>query len=72
VSQDLVDRLKAVASAPLLLMSILSNFYFFTDIGVGNILTRKAILDGNFTKNVVFIYLFNYLFLVIPGYSYNC
>ena len=36
----------AIVASPLLLMSALSNFYFFTDFNVGTILARKAVLDG--------------------------
>ena len=39
-------RLKAAIASPLLLMSALSNFCFFTDTTVGYLLARKAIYDG--------------------------
>ena len=39
-------RLEALVSAPLLLMSALSNFYFFTNMAVGTILARKAFVEG--------------------------
>lgn len=51
-------RFQAAAASPLLLMSALSNFCFFTDANVGYLLARKAVYDGIsfnrvfFSKNV--------------------
>nr|SVE92407.1 EOG090X06SF [Megafenestra aurita] len=43
-------RFQAAISSPLLLMSALSNFCFFTDANVGFVLARKAIYDGGIVR----------------------
>lgn len=41
-----VRRLHALLSCPLLLMSSLSNFYFFTGVEVGHIFVRRVLLES--------------------------
>jgi len=41
-------RFQAIFAAPLLLMSALANFCFFTDANVGYILAYKALIEGLF------------------------
>nr|SVE72954.1 EOG090X06SF [Ceriodaphnia reticulata] len=43
-------RFQAAAASPLLLMSALSNFCFFTDANVGYLLARKAVYDGGIVR----------------------
>nr|SVE74200.1 EOG090X06SF [Daphnia barbata] len=43
-------RFQAAAASPLLLMSALSNFCFFTDANVGYLLARKAIYEGGIVR----------------------
>ncbi|XP_032785752.2 protein-cysteine N-palmitoyltransferase HHAT isoform X1 [Daphnia magna] len=43
-------RFQAAVASPLLLMSALSNFCFFTDAGVGYILAKKAVYEGGIVR----------------------
>nr|SVE93635.1 EOG090X06SF [Scapholeberis mucronata] len=43
-------RFQAAIASPLLLLSALSNFCFFTDANVGYLLARKGIYEGGFTR----------------------
>jgi len=49
-------RLKAAVASPLLLMSALSNFCFFTDTTVGYLLARKAIYDGGMLRLLTILF----------------